>query len=85
MNWVQEQAGIDGSGIVHQPGETLLSYPTHLLFSTYSFVWFSSYAELTVSIVYRRLMHDSCAVSIVGKTLYEYSVEECVQRDGNSG
>jgi hypothetical protein len=67
------------------PGERLLPHPSHLLFSTYSFVWLFRYAELTVNIVYRRMMQGSCAAGFVGKMLSEHPVEECLQRDENSG
>jgi len=43
------------------------------------------YAELTVNIVYRRMLQDRRAARSVGTMLPEHPVEECVQRDENSG
>jgi 8-oxo-dGTP pyrophosphatase MutT (NUDIX family) len=77
MKWVEEEAGIDGSFYLER--HCYLILPIFCFQRT--FLWLFRYAELTVNIVYRRI----CAASFVGKMLPEYSVEECVHRDENSG
>jgi len=80
MKWVEEKAGIDGSGMVHFTwGDTAtLSFPS---FVFNFFVWLFRYAALTVNIVYRQLMQDSCAASFVGTMLPEHPVEKmCATR-----